>query len=739
MKKIILIFLLSFISILAQVDGVWKNYTSMREIIDIATSENKIWAASSGGVFSYDFATGEYQTLTKSEGLNSQNITCIRVDNEGNVLIGSQEGYIDVYNPSTKSVIHITDIVKTDHPSKRINDIKISGDSVYIATDFGVSLLNASTRLFIESYNKFGDFSTNSNVFSITIDTKIKVITPEGIATLDRNSGNPSLPQAWETIDLASPRTFNYNSSLLKFNNNEYIINDYGVSRFSDNTISDFFIQRETPFYDLYIRNDSLYIINNRMIYTSDGTDINLSYEFDDLEFSSMLTINGDDYVLSDNGITTFPITDNNIFLAPAGPAGNSFADMTVDNNGNLWAVRGRAASYNGIYKFDGTTWTNFEANLIDSLNFNSFHQIYNDKKGGIYFSNWGSGFSSYIDGSFRSYTAYNSPLTGIVDNPNFLVVWNVAKDSEDNVWVLNFEAADQNVLSVRTTDSTWYEYSLNSPFNSSVVDAQYFAIDEYDTKWFSLTDFSSPGPGLFYFNENGTLDDISDDTWGSIKTSNGLVNNEVTDITIDQRGELWIGTQEGISIITNPQNPTSRISTVFPLRNQAITCIEVDALNRKWIGTTQGVFLVSSDGTNLIANYTIDNSTLPANLISSITVDYSTGMAYIGTDYGLTTLTTLSGEPVVSGDELDIFPNPYIVGESEYVYIDKLVKNTSVKVLTIDGRLITTFETEGGSMAKWNGKDTNGNNLSSGIYIIVAYDQEADNIQLGKLAVIRK
>ena len=148
-------------------------------------------------------------------------------------------------------------------------------------------------------------------------------------------------------------------------------------------------------------------------------------------------------------------------------------------------------------------------------------------------------------------------------------------------------------MLSVKTDTGDWIQYRMASPLSAVVGNAEHFAIDQNDTKWFGITSTGGNGPGLYYFNENGTLNDLDDDVWGVIKSTDGLSNNVVTDISIDNRGEIWVGTTEGITVIIDPANPTSRMQSVFPLRTQSITCIEVDPLNRKWVGTTQGVFVV--------------------------------------------------------------------------------------------------------------------------------------------------
>jgi hypothetical protein len=264
--------------------------------------------------------------------------------------------------------------------------------------------------------------------------------------------------------------------------------------------------------------------------------------------------------------------------------------------------------------------------------------------------------------------------------------------------------------------------------------------IDQFNTKWFNVVSAVSGELGLYYFNENSTPDDISDDTWGVLNSNDGLNSNTVNDIALDKRGELWVCTSLGINIIPNPGNPTSRISSVFPVRQQNVITVTVDPLNRKWVGTNEGVFVLSSDGSSLIADFTKDNSPLPNNNIKSITINENNGMVYIGTDFGISALKSSSVKPNNTFGDLFVYPNPVYISNAKnnQVSIDGLIKETTLKILTISGNLVRDIVTPGGRMAAWDLRDESGDLVPSGIYLIVAYDAEANNVATIKLAVLR-
>jgi flagellar hook assembly protein FlgD len=64
---------------------------------------------------------------------------------------------------------------------------------------------------------------------------------------------------------------------------------------------------------------------------------------------------------------------------------------------------------------------------------------------------------------------------------------------------------------------------------------------------------------------------------------------------------------------------------------------------------------------------------------------------------------------------------------------------DSEIKVLTINGTLVTQFFSPGGRTAYWDGKDDNGELVSTGIYLIVAFDSEGNSVVTGKVAVLRE
>lgn len=739
MKSICLIALMFIATsnVFTQGIGVWKNYTDMKNVRGIAVSDNNIWTATEGGMFKYDIANEEFETFTKSEGFSSQNVTAIVIDNDDKVWLGSEEGFINVYNPSDNSVKKILDIYSTDKTLKRINNISVDGNEIYVAMDFGLSILNSQSLTFNETILKFGDFLSESKVYNITIGSTIYVATEEGIAVLKSGATNLSAPESWTSYPLSGITV----NEVIEFQNSLVAATDEGVYKLNGSTWQPYLYAGEDVL-DISVFNNQLFALLPGSLHKTSGSNDEIIYSPASVVLNSMLIQNEQNILVgSESGVKYLSGSSVNQIM-PNGPATNSFQSVTVDGDGNLWAGSGDDRNGAGIFKFDGTTWTTYNVESNPEIASNAYHKVYAASNGIVYLSSWGRGFTEYEEGNFTNYNTTNTPLQGISIDPQYLVISDVRIDAAGNTWLLNFWSNNAKPLSVLTTNGEWYHYSFPSPVITNTEECIILAVDRNNTKWFAVQQGERGGTlGLYYYNENSTFGTTSDDAYGYLNESSGLNSNNIRSIVVDKRGEVWIGTSVGINVIANPAQPTSRISEIYPVRFETISTIAVDPINQKWVGTQNGILVLTADGVRVVAEYSTSNSPLPTNTIRSIAFDEKRGIAYIGTDFGLTTLTTSSIQPKEQFDELFIYPNPFLIedGGNKEITIDGLIKDSNIKILSITGKLIREFASPGGRVAFWDGRDEKGDLVPSGVYIVVAYDAEASNIAKSKVAVIRK
>ena len=742
MKFKFLIFSTLFTSVLfAQQVYNWQNYTDMKNVNALEAGNNGFWAASSGGAFFYSTSNNKFKTLHKTDGLFTSALSAVAIDNVGKIWFGGEDGTIDSYNQQTDQVNTILDIYNSDKPTKGINELRTSNDTVFVSSDFGLSLVDSKNYIFYDTFFKFGSFPPYTKVNSALNSDLLYLATAAGVAIQKAGATNLSAPESWNTYTTQDGLSSNNIFRIIKINNTIIAATDNGLSALNDSTWSPFLPQfSNVSINDILLKSDSLFIAIGKKIYVYSANNVSLfdstSSAVTKLSYSNSLGL------VAATGSGVFLLKSHQFFY-PNGPQANQFPELSVDKNGNLWSASGGDVSGVGFYKYNGSEWTNYNRANDNQLITNAYNFVNTNENGQVLLGSWGKGFSVLQGNTITNYTTSNTPITGIPTSINFLVVSGMANDSKGNLWILNFWPGDFNSLWMLQKDSTWKGFSNPAELNRSFQKHYNLVIDAYNTKWYSIRE--EQRLGLLYFNENKTVDDSSDDKFGYLTTNDGLNSNFIYSIVVDKRGDIWVGTSLGVNVITNTgsvlnNNSQLYISSVFSLRQQTVNAIAVDPLNNKWIGTNQGLLLVNSDGSALLATYNTTNSPLLSDQIVSLAVDDNTGRVYVGTDAGLTSFDTPALKPVDSFTDLFIYPNPFVVNNGDKnLTIDGLIKDSDIKILNIEGKLVREFSSPGGRIAFWDGKDESGNFVSSGIYFVVAFDMEGNNVTTGKVAVLHK
>jgi ligand-binding sensor domain-containing protein len=363
---------------------------------------------------------------------------------------------------------------------------------------------------------------------------------------------------------------------------------------------------------------------------------------------------------------------------------------------------------------------------------------------GSVWVSSWGDGVVEVVgDSVVRKYNYNSTPKlpSAVTKDPNFVVSSGVAIDNEGKTWIVNRNQA--NGRSLLRLDGDTVGTFFDNQFNSSWGWFHGIVIDRNDTKWMGSTVpwHMDNGNGLYFFNENKTIPGTEPyDGWGNISD---MSDSKVLSISLDLEGEIWVGLGLGVVIIHDPLNPLkpANRSTSYPLREQVIQSIAVDAVNNKWVGTKEGIFVVNADGTQLLQSYTVasTNKSLLSNDVRTIAIDQKHGIAYFGTEQGLSSLAIEAVQTNRSYSELEIGPNPFILPNDRPLIIRNLVANSTIKIVTVSGSVVAQFEAQGGGRAFWDGRDKNGVFVSSGIYFIAAFAENGSQTVTGKVAVIRK
>ena len=337
----------------------------------------------------------------------------------------------------------------------------------------------------------------------------------------------------------------------------------------------------------------------------------------------------------------------------------------------------------------------------------------------------------SYLEGLIELDPATDEITQYYLDNSTLQIatgdsrvrVGGLAFDEEFNLWVANNAAP--RPLSVLQPGGEWKSFALSGCGENAIQD---IAVDGNGFKWMRSLSASS---GVLVFDEG----DIADDTDNRCRAFNSnnseLPTNDVNCVTADLDGDIWVGTNAGVVIFEcggiafEPVcQGTRRIVEqdgfgAFLLETENVTTIAVDGANRKWVGTQNGVFLLSPSGEEQIDRFTVDNSPLFGNNIIDIAVDQQTGEVFIGTAEGLI---SYQGDAIAGGrthqSDIQVYPNPVRENYEGPIAIKGLARDAIVKITDLSGKLV--FETQAlGGQAIWNGRDYNGRRVQSGVYLV--------------------
>ncbi|MFN2189112.1 MAG: CARDB domain-containing protein, partial [Candidatus Promineifilaceae bacterium] len=149
----------------------------------------------------------------------------------------------------------------------------------------------------------------------------------------------------------------------------------------------------------------------------------------------------------------------------------------------------------------------------------------------------------------------------------------------------------------------------LYQNFQVSVFDdITEFAIDEMGNKWLLLYDEYSP-EGVRVLDDGGTPFDPANDAWQSFTTDDGLIGGKLTSIVIDENGRKWFGTDgSGISVLEDggtlfdkSDDSWRTITEDDGLVDDRITTMAIDNDGTLFIGTWRsGVNVVASTGATI-------------------------------------------------------------------------------------------------------------------------------------------
>ena len=762
-KKIIVTFIaiLSFTGIFAGI-GDWSLYPSYHNAKHCEVAGDKVYVLASGALYSYNKKDNELMTYDKTF-LNDIEITNIAYSKSQKALvIVYKNANIDILYDD-ESIYNIPDFMNKLMPNKTINNLEVQGNNAYISTEFGIIVLNLEKLEFTNTYY----LDTNTYCCYLFKD-KMYTGTDKGLYSCDTTQ-NLLDKNNWEQVN---------NSIIYKIaelDNKLYLLENHDKvkSLDSDGNIKD--IVNSDKIQTIYSYKDKIITTREKRLYIISSDGKIKSYKIENSSNYMALDENTVWICSSENGLVEYKIEENVLKeskegITPNSPVRNYFEFTKITNNDKLLIAGGNLnyldlTFYEGTimeYDYNNDKWFNFPSKNIKDLTGYRYVNICtvdeDPNEPGHYFAgSFGYGIYEFRNGEFVAHynnETTNDTISSVVPSSSAYVRVPVVRfDKESNLWCINTGVKD--ILKVKKNTGEWLILNYKDVEHAETVSD--YIIDSRGWLWMVLMQNDA---GLFCAKTKNTLFDTSDDEtqiWKNHVTNQDGISYDVYQIYAfkeDKNGHLWVGTNTGLFVIDNPEqffkdgifkqvkvprNDGSGLAD-YLMNGLCIKVIAVDDANRKWIGTDDsGIYLLSEDGLETIHHFTTENSLLPSNNITSITVNNSNGEVFIGTNKGLASFTSDAVTPAekLEKENIHVYPNPVRADYSGSISIVGITGDCNVKITDTGGYLINEGVSNGG-MYNWNGRNMRGEKVSSGIYYVLMYDQYGNESIATKILITK-
>ncbi|TXE17834.1 ABC transporter substrate-binding protein [Psychroserpens burtonensis] len=781
----ILLALISFEGVSQDFSSLWEGYFSYFGIKDVSRGNDKIFAASENAIFTYDVFSNEINKITTIEGLSGETISTISYSEYfGLLVVGYETGLIEVVFDDGE-ILSVVDILEKESISpvlKKINHFNESEGLLYISTDYGISVYDLGQLQFGDTYF-VGDGGSQISISQTAVFNGFMYVATSSNGLRKADVTNPNLIdfQQWTTIVSGSF------IAIQKVGSKLYAVAQNKVlSEVVSDNLSPLFTYATLP-EDVRSINLNLVVTLKEDVFVYDENfnqiqTASTNEEFD-TDFTSATISNDNIYIgTTTSGVLKTTPENSQIYdvILPDGPTSNAAFKIQTGNS-ELWLTYGEyTVSFNpgplnsrGISILRDSEWKNIPydslltaKNLVD-IAINPFNPSQ------VFISSFQFGILEMNNNEATVlYGQDNSGLESLVlpNNPNFVSIRQTASkfDRTGLMWTLTSKA-DRALKSYDPATNQWEGYSFSELIPNARTGEQGFAdleVGNGGMKWLA----SYKNGVIGYNTETEQISNV-------FSEEQNMPSAQVRAIALDSRNQLWIGTNKGLRVLFNTSNfindPDPSVNEIVILEdgiptellsNQFITDIKVDGSDNKWVGTLDsGIFYFSADGQETIYQFTTDNSPLPSNAISDISIDSESGRVYIATDRGLVSFSSGGTKPQETLEEAYVYPNPVrpeydILGFDDLnninngVKVSGLTENVNVKITDIAGNLVAeaqsrvnqrssrqnyNFAIDGGT-GIWNGKNLRGNVVASGVYLFLISDLDSFETKVLKLLIVR-
>lgn len=765
-------FLLSVSAFAGPAIGEWRTHFSYKTANQVVLADDKVYVEASGKLFSYRVSDGHTETYTTLDGLNGHTVRFIGwCSEQKSLVVVYSDGNVDFL--TSKGLVNLPDFKnKSITGDKTIYEMQIVGNEAFLSTGVGLIVLDIARKEFSENFYLGFSSSYTKCVDATAWGDSLLVATSAGLFRGSRTNNLQDVSY-WKSAAFVLGTSV---KKLVRFENQFFALAQNGVLYKGQPGNWQPFIQ-DAGMTDISVQDSALFACAGMTTYMFDRQLNRISIESIRDNSVAWDSDNKKLYMASGSAGLSILKYDNAAYVSeidsiiPDGPTQNT-AWNAFFKDGVYYATAGARFGNRNFYDGDllileDDQWRGLpdKQAMIDSVGYKpmDFLNMAIDPTDNTHFfiTSWGDGLMEFRKNRFyKQHGPNNSPLRNIIAG-RYCRVDGAVFDEEGNLWVLDSKyypggpesLLPDSSLCILKPDGTWFQ-----PFYPKLKTAPTWNSILFTSKGQAWMNSVRARFGIFVLDNNGTLDDLSDDQSRAFDNFTDQDGNLLSPFTLcsmveDKNGTIWIGSQTGpilatgVSRIFDADYTFTRIkiprndgtdNADFLLNGIRINCMAVDGANRKWIGTEgNGIYLLSPDGLETVHHFTMDNSPLPSDYIWSVTINPETGEAFIGTDAGLVSYRSDATEGKSNYQNIHVFPNPVRPEYNGQITVTGLLEKTQVRITDLNGNAVVSGTSLGGQFS-WNGNLKNGKRASSGVYLVFCASEDGVESEACKFMIVR-
>lgn len=692
--------------------GTWRAHFSNESILQVIKGD-QLYVAAANQIIQVD-ANKQTNYLNTTTGLHAIGIHKIAwhpIENQ--LVIVYKNSRVDIVQGDQVTLI---DDIQTSnlYADKTINDLIVFNNNAYLSCNFGIVVIDLLKKEIKATYFPNNNRQTVKVFQTIVYQNKLFALTENGIWSNTMDQNNPWSQE--DAIGITGIKNMFVFKDQLYFNNQQKIY-PY-KSNIASYQIKAGTIETITIDQDLILAGVS-YQNNGALIQLNSNLTSTVLVDSTVLVQPVGLLKDGNSIWIADARKGLYEKNEQPKWFVLGGPLSAAYGNNAFSNQQLLMSY---GANKTGLSSLNEKGWSNLTQ--IENIKINYVEAVSIDPKD----QSWWIGMGNQL----VHYDPNQKTIEQTIPNPPLGNIKSIQQKTDGTIALLK-----EGFGVVIKENNQWNNYPIQSGLNAT--NFKKIVVSNNGLSW--IIGPKQQGILLFQKQNNQGI-------WRQLNTGKGsgnLPSMEVTAITEDKDGSIWVGTDNGIAIF-QCNNINEACDAYLPIvesngfngylfQKETIHSISIDGANRKWIGTNNGAWLISKDGTEVLQHFTSENSPLPSNTVLSIGIEPSEGDVFFFTKNEIISYKGNATESVATQSAIKIYPNPIAPNYNGPILIKNLVNNALVKITDLNGQLMMQTRALGGQ-AIWNGRDQYQHKVASGIYLIFIRDDMGYEKAVGKIMI---